>query len=335
MQFMNGRRPAALLAAAALLMGVPSLAQAQTSPAQDYPNRTVTLVVPYPAGGGLDALARMLGQKLAERLGKPVVIENRTGAGTVIGAASVAKAAPDGYTIMLGTSTPFAITATLNKSLPYDPAKDFAPIALVSNAPFLLLVHPSQPVHSVADLIALAKAKPGQLSYGSAGPGSPQNLSFELLKTLTGINIVHVPYRGDGPALTDLVAGHIPTMFGEPTPILPLLKDGKVRALGVSSASRLPIAPDVPTIAEAGVPGFDLTSWQMIVAPAGTPQEIVDKLHVEVKKVLELPEVKAEFARTARITVDYPSVDDLQRFMRSEIVRLGKVVEHAGIARSQ
>jgi tripartite-type tricarboxylate transporter receptor subunit TctC len=332
---MNGRRPAALLAAAALLMGVSSLAQAQTSPAQDYPNRAVTLVVPYPAGGGLDALARMLGQKLAERLGKPVVIENRTGAGTVIGAASVAKAAPDGYTIMLGTSTPFAITATLNKSLPYDPAKDFAPIALVSNAPFLLLVHPSQPVNSVADLIALAKAKPGQLSYGSAGPGSPQNLSFELLKTLTGINIVHVPYRGDGPALTDLVAGHIPTMFGEPTPILPLLKDGKVRALGVSSASRLPIAPDVPTIAEAGVPGFDLTSWQMIVAPAGTPQEIVDKLHVEMKKVLELPEVKAEFARTARITVDYPSVDDLQRFMRSEIVRLGKVVEHAGIARSQ
>jgi tripartite-type tricarboxylate transporter receptor subunit TctC len=333
--FTNGRRPAALLAAAALLMGVSSPAQAQTSLAQDYPNRAVTLVVPYPAGGGLDALARMLGQKLAERLGKPVVIENRTGAGTVIGAASVAKAAPDGYTIMLGTSTPFAITATLNKSLPYDPAKDFAPIALVSNAPFLLLVHPAQPVHSVADLIALAKAKPGQLSYGSAGPGSPQNLSFELLKTLTGINIVHVPYRGDGPALTDLVAGHIPTMFGEPTPILPLLKDGKVRALGVSSASRLPIAPDVPTIAEAGVPGFDLTSWQMIVAPAGTPQEIVDKLHVEVKKVLELPEVKAEFARTARITVDYPSVDDLQRFMRSEIVRLGKVVEQAGIARSQ
>jgi tripartite-type tricarboxylate transporter receptor subunit TctC len=152
---------------------------------------------------------------------------------------------------------------------------------------------------------------------------------------LTGINVVHVPYRGDGPALTDLVAGHIPTMFGEPTPILPLLKDGKVRALGVSSASRLPIAPDVPTLAEAGVPGFDLTSWQMIVAPAGTPKEIVDKLHDEVKAVLALPEIKAEFARTARITVDYPPVDELHRFMRSEIVRLGKVVEQAGIARSQ
>jgi len=185
------------LTAALVLLAPP--AGAQSSPAQDYPSRPVTLVVPYPAGGGLDALARVLGQKLADRLGKPVVVENRTGAGTVIGAASVAKAAPDGYTIMLGTSTPFAITATLNKSLPYDPAKDFAPIALVSNAPFLLLVHPSQPVHSVADLVALAKSKPGQLSYGSAGPGSPQNLSFELLKTLTGINVVHVPYRGDGP----------------------------------------------------------------------------------------------------------------------------------------
>ena len=334
MRFINGLRPAGLILTAALLL-VASPADAQISPAQDYPSRPVTLVVPYPAGGGLDALARVLGQKLADRLGKPVVVENRTGAGTVIGAASVAKATPDGYTIMLGTSTPFAITATLNKSLPYDPAKDFAPIALISNAPFLLLVHPSQPVHSVADLIALAKSKPGQLSYGSAGPGSPQNLSFELLKTMTGINVVHVPYRGDGPALTDLVAGHIPTMFGEPTPILPLLKDGKVRALGVSSSTRLPIAPDVPTLAEAGVPGFDLTSWQMIVAPAGTPKDIVDKLHDEVKAVLALPEIKAEFARTARITVDYPSVDDLQRFMRSEIVRLGKVVEHAGIARSQ
>ena len=192
MRFINGPGPAGLifLTAALLLLAPP--AGAQSSPAQDYPSRPVTLVVPYPAGGGLDALARVLGQKLADRLGKPVVVENRTGAGTVIGAASVAKAAPDGYTIMLGTSTPFAITATLNKSLPYDPAKDFAPIALVSNAPFLLLVHPSQPVHSVADLVALAKSKPGQLSYGSAGPGSPQNLSFELLKTLTGINVVHV-----------------------------------------------------------------------------------------------------------------------------------------------
>jgi tripartite-type tricarboxylate transporter receptor subunit TctC len=327
-QFRYG--PVLILVAWLAFPGFPPPAQAQ-----DYPNRPVTLVVPYPAGGGLDALARQLGQKLSDRLGKPVVIENRTGAGTVIGAASVAKAAPDGYTIMLGTSTPFAITATLNKSLPYDPGKDFAPIALTSNAPFLLLVNPEQPVRSVAELVALAKSKPGQLSYGSAGPGSPQHLSFELLKTMTGIDVVHVPHRGDAPALTNLVAGHIPMMFGEPTPVLPLLKDGRVRALAVSSATRLPIAPEIPTVAEAGVPGFNLTSWQMIVAPAGTPKEIIDRLHVEVRHVLDLPEIKADFARTGRITVDYPPVDELQGFMRSEIVRLGKVVEQAGIARSQ
>ena len=152
---------------------------------------------------------------------------------------------------------------------------------------------------------------------------------------MTGIDVVHVPYRGDGPALTNLVAGHIPMMFGEPTPILPLLAEGKVRALGVSSATRSPIAPAIPTVAEAGVPGFNLTSWQMIVAPAGTPKEIIDRLHLEVKKVLDLPEIKADFARTGRISVDYPSVEELQQFMRSEIVRLGKVVEQAGIARSQ
>ena len=303
--------------------------------ATDYPNRAVTLVVPYPAGGGLDALARQLGQRLADRLGKPVVIENRTGAGTVIGAASVAKAAPDGYTIMLGTSTPFAITVTLNKSLPYDPARDFAPIALTSNAPFLLLVNPAQPIRSVTDLVNLAREKPGQLSYGSAGPGLAAASSFELLKSVTGISVVHVPHRGDAPALTNLVAGHIPMMFAEPTPVLPLLGDGKVRALAVSSPTRLPIMPEIPTVDEAGVPGFNLTSWQMIVAPAGTPKEIVDRLHRELKHVLDLPEVREEFRRTGRISVGYPSVEELQRFMRAEIVRLGRVVEQAGIAKSQ
>src|SRR5262245_18745720 len=318
-----------LLACAALV------AFAQTAPAQDYPSRPVTLVVPYPAGGGLDVLARQLGQKLADRLGKPVVIENRTGAGTVIGAASVAKAAPDGYTIMLGTSTPFAITATLNKSLPYDPAKDFAPIALTSNAPFLLLVHPAQPVQSVADLVALAKSKPGQLSYGSAGPGSPQHLSFELLKSMTGIDVLHVPYRGDAPALIDLVAGHIPTQFGQPTPVLPLLREGKVRALAVSSTRRLGPLPDIPTVAEAGVPGFDFVSWQMVVAPAGTPNPILERLHAELKNILATPEMKKEFADTGRIEVDSPPVDELPASVKSEIVRLGKVVEAAGIAKSQ
>jgi tripartite-type tricarboxylate transporter receptor subunit TctC len=224
---------------------------------------------------------------------------------------------------------------TLHKSLPYDPAKDFAPIAIVSNAPFMLLVNPSEPVQSVGELIKLAKSNPGQLSYGSAGPGSPQHLSFELLKAMTGINVLHVPYRGDAPALTDLIAGHIPMQFAEPTPALPLLRDGKVRALAISSATRLPTLAEIPSIAEAGVPGFDFVSWQMIVAPAGTPRPIVDKLHAEIERVLDLPELKAEFARTARITVGYPPVAELAVFLKNEIVRLGKVVEQAGIARSQ
>lgn len=328
MQFARGPLLPALCAGLVLLL---SPARAQ----EPYPTHQITLVVPYAAGGGLDLLARLLGQKLSDRLGKPVVIENRPGAGTTIGAAFVAKAAPDGYTIMLGTSSAFAINVTLRKNLPYDPAKDFAPIILTSNAPFMLLAGAGQPVHSVADLIKLAKSKPGQLSYASAGPGSPQHLSMELFKMLTGTNLVHVPYRGDAPALNDLVGGHIPVMFAEPTPVLPLLRQGKVRALGVSSATRLPPTPDIPTLAEAGVPGFDFVSWQMIVAPTGTPEPVIDRLHRELKAIIKLPDIQKEFATTGRISVDSPSPAELAKFMKSEIVRLGKVVEAAGIARSQ
>lgn len=303
--------------------------------AQDYPARQVTLVVPYAAGGGLDVFARQLAQRLSDRLGKPFVVENRTGAGTSIGSASVARAAPDGYTLMLGTSTPFAINATAHKNLPYDPGKDFAPIVLTSNAPFMLLINEALPIKSVRDWIAWAKSQPGKLSYGSAGPGSPQHLSMELLKTMTGTNIVHVPYRGDALALNDLVAGHIPTQFAEPTPALPLVRAGKIRALGLSSTTRLGPLPDIPTLAEAGVPGFNFVSWQMIVAPAGTPKPIVDKLHRELKAIIASPDVQQEYAKTGRISVDSPPPEELLAFMRSEIVRLGKVVESAGIARSQ
>jgi tripartite-type tricarboxylate transporter receptor subunit TctC len=319
----------------ALIAGLALAATAAAASAQDYPNRPVTLVVPYAAGGGLDVLARQIAQKLTERLGKPFVVDNRPGAGTVIGANSVAKAAPDGYTIMLGTSSSFAINATLHKALPYDPARDFAPVALVSNAPFLLLVNPALGVETVADLVALAKAKPAQLSYGSAGPGAPQHLSMELLKSMTGMNVVHVPYRGDNPAVADLVAGHTQMQFAEPTPVLPLLRAGKVRALALSATRRMAAAPEIAPLSEAGVPGFDFVSWQMIVAPAGTPREVVDRLHAEIKAVLSLPDIRAEYDRTGRISVDYLSVDELARFMRAEIARLGKVVEQAGIARSQ
>jgi len=206
---------------------------------------------------------------------------------------------------------------------------------LTSNAPFMLLVNPALPIRSVADLIKVAKERPGELSYGSAGPGSPQHLSMELLKTMTGTYIVHVPYRGDALALNDLVAGHIPTQFSEPTPTLPLVRAGKIRALGVSSTTRLPPAPEIPTLSEAGVPGFDFVSWQMIVARAGTPKPLVERLHRELKAIIALPEVQQEYGKTGRIAVDSPPPDELLAFMRSEIVRLGKVVESAGIARSQ
>ncbi len=318
----------------ALAAGLLALAALPVA-AQDYPTRPVTMVVPYAAGGGLDVFARQLAQRLSERLGKTFVVENRPGAGTVIGASHVAKAAPDGYTIMLGTSSPFAINVTLHKNLPYDPAKHFTPIIHTSDAPFLLLFNPSLPVKSVSDWIKYVKAQPKPLAYGSAGPGSPQHLSMELLKSLTGTKLVHVPYKGDAPALNDLIAGHVPTQFAQPTPVLPLLAGGKVRALAVSSTKRLAPLPDIPTLAEAGVPAFDFVSWQMIVAPAGTPKPIVDKLYRELKAILATPAMKKEFADTGRIEVDSPNPEKLQQFMRDEIVRMGKVVKAAGLARSQ
>ena len=315
-----------------LMVSVPAIAQ---DSAGNYPNRPVTFVVPYPAGGGLDVFARQLAQKLSERMGTPFVIENRPGAGTVIGAAHVAKSAPDGYTIMLGTSSAFAINVTLNKSLPYDPARHFAPIIYTSDAPFLLLVHSDVPAKTVGEWIKWVNAQPKPPSYGTAGPGSPQHISMELLKTLTGTKLIHVPYRGDAPALNDLVAGHIPTLFAQPTPVLPLLGTGRIRALGISSPKRFGPMATIPTIAEAGVPGFDFSSWQMIVAPAGTPKPIVDRLHRELKAILATPEMKKDFEETGRIAVDSPPPEELLKFVRNEIERLGKVVESAGIARSQ
>ena len=303
--------------------------------AQDYPARNITLVVPYAAGGGLDVFARIIGPRLAQRLGKAIIIENKPGAGTVLGARYAAKAEPDGYTLMLGTSTPLAIAVSLHKDLGYDPARDFIPVALVANAPFVLIVDPKLPVKNVGDLVKLAASTKDQLSYGSAGPGSPQHLSMELLKSMTGMKLVHVPYKGDIQAVTDLLAGHIPLQFAEATPALPLIADGKVRAIGLSSAVRNPQAPDIPTLSENGAPGFDLVSWQMIVAPAGTPPAIVERLHKEIKAVIDLPEVKADYAKTGRISVDYLSTEQLQVFLKTEIDRLGKVVQQAGIANSE
>ena len=298
--------------------------------AQNYPTRPVTIIVPYAAGGGTDLLARMVAQKLEQRLGKSFVVENRPGGGTVIAALAVAKAPADGYTLLMGTSTPLAINATLHKRLPYDPVTDFVPLSLVANVPFVLVVNPSLPIKSVGDLIKLAKEKPGSLSYGTSGPGSPHHLYAELFKSMTGIEMIHVPYKGSVPAITDVVAGHIPLMFCDLAPAQPMIKEGKARALGVSSAVRVASLPDVAPIAEVGVPGFEAVAWQMLVAPANTPQPIVDTLYKELKVVLALPEIKQRINELGMIPIDSAPPDALARYVKTEIVRWGAVVKKSG-----
>jgi tripartite-type tricarboxylate transporter receptor subunit TctC len=317
------------------LLGASTIALPTAALAEDYPARPVTIVSPYAAGGGADLVARLVGAKLGERLGQSFVVENRLGAGGVIAAASVAKSTPDGYTLFLGTSTQLAIQATLHRKLPYDPAADFVPLALVASAPFVLIVHPSLPVHSLADLIALAKERPGQLSFGSSGVGGPPHLYTELLSTMTGIRMTHIPYKGTAQAIHDLVAGEIPIIFCDLAPAVALIKEGKVRALGISSTTRFPTIPEVPPIAEAGVPGFDAVAWLMLVAPAGTPGAIADKLHAETKAIVAASETQRQLIDLGVIPIASPPRAELARYVRSELVRWGKVVEQAGLAGSQ
>ena len=314
-----------LLVLAGLLMSPLAIAEAQ-----EYPTRPVTVVIPVPPGGGADMVTRVLAQKLSERLGKPFVVENRPGAGLVIGTASVAKAAPDGYTLLMGTSTPLAINATLFKKLPYDPARDFLPIAHVADVPFVLVAHPSLGVTSVSDLIKLAKLNPGQLTYGSAGPGSPHHLYMELLKSMAGIDLLHVPYKGTPPALADTMAGHLATMFSDLPPSLPLIKAGKLRALGISTLARSSAAPDFAPIAESGLSGFDAAAWLMFAAPANTPTPIVARLNAELSAIMALPEVRARLAEQGMIPVITNAPNLLRRFVQTEITRWGQVVLKSG-----
>jgi tripartite-type tricarboxylate transporter receptor subunit TctC len=319
------------LAAALLLVAIGSHSRVA---AQDYPSRNITIVVPLGAGTGMDVLVRFYADKLQAAFGKPVIVENKPGAGMVLGTASVAKAAPDGYTMLFATSTPLSIAVTVHKALPYDPLKDFVPVAQVANSPFTLAVNLSLPVNSLADLIKYAKSKPGELSYGTAGLGTPHHLFAELLKTETGIAMTHVPYRGNVPAMTDLVAGHIQVMFSDPSGI-PLIKEGKVRPLGVSTLNRLPALPDVPPLAETGLPGFDAAAWMMLALPAATPRPIVDRLNAEMKTIVTLPDVREAMAKNAVIPVETTAPEDLKRFMAAEIARWGAVVRQAGIAGSE
>lgn len=301
---------------------------------QDYPTRPIILIVPFAPGGSVDIVARIAGQKLAERLGKPVVVENRPGGSTLVAASAVAKASPDGYTLMIAPSGTLAINATLYNKLPYDPLRDFAAVALITVVPLVLVVNPALPVRSVPDLISLSKEKPGQLSYASAGAGSSLHLAAELFKGLTGIELTHVPYKGGAPAMSDVVAGHVSLMFADTGVALPQIREGNVRALGVSSMARLSAAPDIPSIAEA-VPGYDAASWQMVVAPAGTPKEIVAKLRGEIAAVMASPDIRERLAQIGLIAVVSPPPEDVKRFLKSEITRWGAIVQRAGLAGSE
>jgi tripartite-type tricarboxylate transporter receptor subunit TctC len=280
-------------------------------------------------------MARLLGRRLEQRLGKPFVIDNRPGAGTAIGASFVAKSAPDGHTILLATSTTMAINVSIYSNLAYDPVKDLVPVALFSDIPFVLVVNPALPVHSVAELVAFARRTPGGLAYASNGHGGAGHLYAELMKSMTGIEMTHVPYKGLAPAFNDVVAGHVPLMFGDFGTALPLIKAGQLRALGVTTAQRVGAAPDIPPLSQAGLPGYVASSWQMVVAPAGIPKPILHKLNGELRAILAEPDLQKDFTDRGLIPVVSPSPEELQGYVRSEIVRWGKVVEQAGAAGSQ
>jgi tripartite-type tricarboxylate transporter receptor subunit TctC len=313
----------ALLGAACLVLAGTGLAAAQ-----DYPTRPVRLIIPFPPGGSNDVVGRLIAIKLGDRLGKQVVVDNRSGAGGVIGTEVVAKAPPDGYTLLI-VSMAHAVNPWLYK-LNYDPIKDFAPVGLLAKGANVLVVHPSLPVRSVADLIALAKKQPGDLQYASAGIGSFQHLGGELFKLMAGVDMLHVPFKGGGPALVDVVGGHTKVMFSSMVQTVPHIHSGKLRALGTGGPQRSPVLPDVPTIAEAGVPAYEAVNWWGMVAPVGTPKAIIDKLNTELEVVQNAPEVQKQFALEGGEPVPMkPAV--FGAYMVSEMNKWEKVVKQGGI----
>jgi tripartite-type tricarboxylate transporter receptor subunit TctC len=299
--------------------------------AQDYPARTVVIVVPFTPAGSTDILGRMAAAALEARLGGSFLVENRPGAGQQIGVNAVAKAAPDGYTLLVATSSAMAINSTLYKKISYDPVKDFQPIAMLAHLPFILVVNNDLPVGSVAELITYAKHNPGKLSFGSGGVGASHHLYGELFKSLTGIQMTHVPYKGTVPALNDLIAGHIQVLFADAPPVLPQIEGGKVRALGVTTAKRIPVAPGIATIAET-VPGFDTAPWQMLSAPAGTPAPVIDKLHKEMTTYVESPEGKKKLMDMGLLPGAPAPPAELAKFVEKEVNAWGQLVQKAGLA---
>ncbi len=273
------------------LFAVSLAAIADPASPDTYPNKPIRIIVPFPAGGSADTLSRIIGQKMTESWGQQVLVDNRPGAGGNIGTDAAAKSAPDGYTLLL-TPSSIASNPSLYRKLPYDPVKDFVPVAEVGWTPMILVVHPSVPANSVKELIALAKSKPGQINYASAGNGTTNHLAGEVFKHMAGIDLVHIPYKGNPLAVLDVLSGQVPVMFDFVITSLPHVKAGKLRALAVTDAKRIPQLPDVPTVSESGVPGFEAGTWFAVFAPAGTPQALVTKLNKEIVRILNLPDVK-------------------------------------------
>ena len=298
--------------------------------AQAYPTKPIRLVVPFPPGGSADILGRSIGQKLGERLGQSVVIDNRPGAGASIGAKAVAVAVADGYTLLLGTVSSHAMSPVTN-AVGYDPIKDFTAIAEVASIPFVVLANPNLPVKNIADLVALARAKPGQLTYASAGSGTSNHLAGELLGTAANIRMLHVPYKGSAPALADLLGGQVDTMFDLQLTALPQIKAGKVRALAITGARRSALLPDVPTVMEAGIAGYEVSAWFGFFGPAGMPPAIVDKLNAELNAILKTAEMQKKFAELG-VEIESGSPQEFAVFVRSEAGKWAAVIKAAGIA---
>lgn len=315
---------AAAAASAVLLMSVNDPIQAQ-----DYPTRPVRFIVPYVPGGGVDFVGRTVAQKLSETWGHSVIVDNRPGGGTNIGSELVARSAPDGHTLLVG-GVPNTANMTLYKKLSYDVVKDFAPVIQLDTAPNILAVHPSVPAKSVRELIALAKAHRGALTYASAGIGSSNHLSGELFRTMAHVDIVHVPYKGGGAAVTDLLGGQVTMYFGTTPSTMPHVRTGKLRALGVTTARRTPAAPEVPTIAESGLPGYEQSAWHGLLAPAATPQAIITKLHAEVARVLRSQDVAERFAAQG-IDIIGSSPAEFAAFIKQDVAKYEKLVKTAGI----
>lgn len=298
--------------------------------AEPYPGRPIKLIVPFAPGGSADLVGRLLAQQLSESLGQPVVVENKGGASGMLGNEYVAKSAPDGYTLTVGTLGPFAVNQTLYEHVPYDNIRDFAPITLTGISSHILVAHPSVPVHNVNELIALAKEKPGQLTFASSGTGNATHLSFELFKARAGIDIVHVPYKGGGPAMADLVGGQVLFSFASMASAVPFVRSGRLRAIAVSGGARSALFPDVPTVAESGLPGFASEDWQGILAPAKTPADIVEKLNGEIGRILLLPEVKVKL-QAAGFDPKPSTPEWFAQFIQAETLKWAKLLKGIGV----